>query len=355
MRWCILWLAACRLNFASVDGGASDDDSRGTPDTNLPSADGNIAFLTSTLLNLYQLAAAGGLSVADAECQARASAVGFPGTYVAWFSTSTTSASSRLGAARGWVRPDGAPFADTLADILAGRIYYPLSKSEVLGSAPIGAVATGTIEAGTHGVSCDDLSNSLGTVTVGSDSGTTAAWTNDYVEQCEFSWPVYCFGTSRQVPLVVAPTTGRVGFVSSTSWQPGGGLASADAACQSDADAAGLPGTYLALLATASASASSRFVDSGEPWVRVDGIPFCDSAMRDAWSAPLNVTTSGLYVRGAVFLGASNDANLAGQNCNDFNGTGGGQNAETQTAEKVFRGRGLVPCNTSARLHCLQQ
>lgn len=50
-----------------------------------------------------------------------------------------------------------------------------------------------------------------------------------------------------------------------------GGLPSADAACQSEADAAGLPGTYKAWLSTASTSASTRFTHATVPYVLPNG------------------------------------------------------------------------------------
>ena len=58
--------------------------------------------------------------------------------------------------------------------------------------------------------------------------------------------------------------------VSSGLWSPAG-LASADAQCQRDADQAGLGGTFLAALATASQPTAARFDLSGPSWVRPDG------------------------------------------------------------------------------------
>jgi len=69
-----------------------------------------------------------GLAGADSACQARASAASLTGTYRAWLSTSGTggvNAIARLGTGRGWVRPDGKPFADTTNDISNGHIFCP--------------------------------------------------------------------------------------------------------------------------------------------------------------------------------------------------------------------------------------
>jgi hypothetical protein len=51
-----------------------------------------------------------------------------------------------------------------------------------------------------------------------------------------------------------------------------GGLAGADAICQGAATRAGLPGTYLAWLADATASPATRFVHSTGPYVRTDDV-----------------------------------------------------------------------------------
>ena len=86
----------------------------------------NIVFVTSIEYdgNL------GGLGGADAACQSRAAFAGLPGTYVAWLSTPTVSAHSRI-QGRGWVRRDGRPFVDTIADLEQSKMLYP-----VLGSRP---------------------------------------------------------------------------------------------------------------------------------------------------------------------------------------------------------------------------
>src|SRR5215510_6780649 len=74
----------------------------------------NLVFVTSQHVIAGQL---GSLAAADAVCNESAANAGLPGVYVAWLSTSATNAIDRLAGARGWVRPDGRPFADTSADI----------------------------------------------------------------------------------------------------------------------------------------------------------------------------------------------------------------------------------------------
>jgi len=49
--------------------------------------------------------------------------------YMAWLGTDASAAAARIGARTtgtpGWIRPDGKPFTSSLADLLAGTIYYP--------------------------------------------------------------------------------------------------------------------------------------------------------------------------------------------------------------------------------------
>src|SRR5436190_591044 len=59
----------------------------------------------------------GTLAAADNACNAAATAAGLPGTYRAWLSTSSVDAIDRIAGARGWIRPDGVPFADAPAHL----------------------------------------------------------------------------------------------------------------------------------------------------------------------------------------------------------------------------------------------
>ena len=77
--------------------------------------------------------------------------------------------------------------------------------------------------------------------------------------------------------------------MSSGTWLPNaGGVASADTMCQSEAAVAGLPGTYLALLATTTATAASRFDRGGAVWVNTAGLALADSADRVFTAGVLN-------------------------------------------------------------------
>ena len=99
----------------------------------------NVVFVTSTTMTPAELVARGGGSpVVGGEivCAARAAAAGLTGTFVPWISDATTHAGDRLAGARGWVRFDGAPFADSPESLLQqNQTFYPILFDE-LGNDP---------------------------------------------------------------------------------------------------------------------------------------------------------------------------------------------------------------------------
>src|SRR5204862_6444894 len=107
----------------------------------------------------------------------------------------------------------------------------------------------------------------------------------------------------------------------STTFTAVGGLAAADARCQQDASAAGVTGTFRALLSTTTMPALDRFLPlPAQPWVRVDGV----ATTRDfvTWDAPIDVTANGTHVNTRVFSGSSSPttkALSATETCNNWN------------------------------------
>lgn len=80
----------------------------------------------------------------------------------------------------------------------------------------------------------------------------------------------HCGAGQRCAAGVCVP--GRLVFVTD-AWRSGnvGGLAAADALCQSEAGAAGRPGTFLAWLSAGAVTPATRFTRGSSPWVRADG------------------------------------------------------------------------------------
>src|SRR5262249_34719103 len=93
---------------------------------------------------------------------------------------------------------------------------------------------------------------------------------------CGSALPLHCLQVDYNVNLTYTKATGRTAFVGVQRFinaPNGSGVAGLDQFCADKANAAGLPGTYRALVATTTASAAARFSTSGPPWVRTDGVP----------------------------------------------------------------------------------
>jgi cysteine-rich repeat protein len=306
------------------DGNSSDGDSC----SNACKKHYNVAFVTSTT---YSVPTLGGLTGADAACQARATAGGLSGHFVAWMSDSKTPVLTRLKGARGWVRPDGKPFLDEAS---GQATYYPPRVTE-LGTvlASDDPPALGGYAEGSSGSECEDwTSTAAGNGFLhGDPTGGAGAWTGSYGDvACAAVFRIYCFQNDFQNPLTFTKASGRLAFVSNKPWTPSGGLAGADGVCGADATAAGFSGTFKAMLATTTASAASRFSTAGGVWVRPDGIPLVAQAS-DMFSAtgvllaPLQLTAQGNYLGNYGGWSGSADPQKPGTNtCSNWTiGTSG--------------------------------
>ncbi len=207
----------------------------------------NRVFVTSTQ---HVMGALGDLTTADTTCENLAIAAGFPGIYRAWLSTPTTDAIDRLTNARGWIRMDGLPFADTVADIAAGRIWHPITFHET-GATVLNPtrIMTGSDNSGTHLSSCSGYTSTTGDSDMGSSLGTTGSYSRKglVVRSCSLEAYFYCFEVSHNSAVGITSMEGRTAFVSATTFLPGGGLAAADAHCQAEADSEGLSGSSSAV------------------------------------------------------------------------------------------------------------
>jgi uncharacterized repeat protein (TIGR02543 family) len=333
----------------------------------------NFAFVTSTT----QSSNLGGLAGADSLCQARAAAAGLPGTYRAFLSSSTVNAIDRFGSARGWVRTDGKPFLDQIADITTSRVLYPVRLDEAGNDVGSSNVVTGSNNIGTLSVfgSCNDWTSA-------SFSTTTACGysdTNSYQVAfgcsrfCGDTERLLCMGIDHQAVVTVPPVNARRAFTTDGTWTPGGGLASADALCQSEASSAGLSGMYLALLPTSTASAISRFPTGSStlPWARRDNVLLAGTAAALALStttyldATPNNNADGTQFWAAVGIwggGVStlSDVATAADTCMDW--TSGSSTVQGRGGQVAFTSINLLmsgfsstACNTSMHLICLQK
>jgi hypothetical protein len=153
------------------------------------------------------------------------------------------------------------------------------------------------------------------------------------------------------------PQPGRLAFTTNGGFTPGTGIATADALCQSEANAAGRTGTFMALLATAGATAASRYNLSGLPWKRVDEVTIVDTASQLP-TGPLraiNVLLNGDGAATSPWAGAG-DLNTAGtmaSTCDNWNSTAG--TGTSTFADNLNNVALSTSCNVGLRIRCLQQ
>jgi hypothetical protein len=316
------------------------------------------------------------LEAADDNCNLAARAAQLPGTYRAWLATANVPAPDRLQGARGWIRVDGVPFADTIADIVNGRIFNPPRVDEYgndLGATDSWQVMTGTNSDGIDvpGQDCEGWTNSAASVyqAVGDLRATTQIWTSGGAVQCNETVRMYCFGVDKQQPLTTTSVAGKRAFISDGSFRASGGLSAADQECADEAAASLLSGTFKALLATSTASAASRFTSSPSTiWVRVDGMPLnapgTDIMDGGQLLTPLNVSSTRAYVGNVgVYTGASTprEVPMVSSSCDDWQ--------QPSTADLVIIGavthtvswfrEFASPCNLfssgQVRIYCLEQ
>jgi hypothetical protein len=310
----------------------------------------NVAFVSTDLVDPTTQTPA----VADAACARSATNAGWPGTYVAWMSTTSTNAVSRLGTASGWLTPDGLPFTATRSSLLAGAIVYPIRYSPALSSNGQ-LVFTATQADGTYsGRDCANWSTASAQATTGETDAASSAFTEAFTLECSQPLPVLCFGIDYQAAPPLLGHSGRTAFLA-TPWQPGGGLADADAHCQADAGAAGLTGSYRALLSHAGGTAADRFDGSGPTWVNRSGIrivPVASMLGQTPFLAPLDQRADGTRSSETfVFTGSVNAS------CSDWTDAASSSTVpggQIQRPLFYWDSAGLF-CNMALPIYCLEQ
>jgi hypothetical protein len=340
------------------DAGTHDDDAQAD------ASPFNYAFLTST----RHVGDLGGLEGADEICNVRASEAGLPGTFVAFLSTASVDAVDRLAGARGWVRPDGAPFADRPEDIAAGRIFYPMRLLETGEPGSIGTINedhrsawTGTAADGTAGTQHCANWTSVDSADRGhigeTRGGVTYFMHNSFVSSttCDTRRPLYCFGVDHETE--VRPSdSGRIAFVTRDLAAGDIGISEFDQICQAEADRSGLDGSFIAVVGIGSTHPSQRFSLGGPTWRRPDGIKIFEEAADFADSAPIasiSVTADGQDQLAEEVWTGRNDRDCGGwQNAEEAGEVGYSAYSENF----AFRAGGIqgVACSQSRRLYCFE-
>jgi hypothetical protein len=343
-----------------------------------PPSGPNIVFATSST---WAPQALGGLAGADEKCQTLADGAGLDGTFVAWLSDSTTDARDRLGTARGWVRTDGKPFADTVADIAAGLHYYTPSFDQTGNriTSGVAPVITGTGVDGTKsapfGDYCQDYggANASYGVVRGELNYTDDRWTQvgelvGDLQACASVARLYCFQIDHNEPVVASFPATRKAFVSANAVRPDMGRAAFDTQCATEAGANSLVGTFLAFVSTNTQAAASRFNLTGLTYGRVDGLPIVaqasDLATATMLEVPINLFANGTLISGPnqiVYSGADtpSETSTNGTSCNNWSisvfdnfvqvGNPGVSGPEWWNNRTDWR------CNTWVKLYCLEQ
>jgi Divergent InlB B-repeat domain len=345
---------------------------------------GNFAFVSSKTVSMpLGNSAAASQAAADAFCQTQAGLAKLPGDYVAWLSTSDRTAVSKLEGSRGWIRPDGRPLADTPAHLAHGEIYHPLELDEN-GLLPnfdpavpftkwVGVYFTGTHVDGVASTdNCSDYTANTGAITVG-DGANGPIWTDfpfggSNIPDCSVPLSLACFEVGASVD-VTPHDSGRLAFVTDGNITPStdGGRAAADQLCATEASHAGLPGEYLALMATSSKTDGaplSRFDTSAGalPWVRLDGVGLVEHPMDMGGRtllAPVGVTPTLQYVDDYFWAGSDDPltrATAADQNCADWTDAGGKTESGSSDRSDLWFHEGLGDlCQFPHRVLCLQK
>ncbi len=151
--------------------------------------------------------------------------------------------------------------------------------------------------------------------------------------------------------------TANIAFVTSTTALPttfGSDLSGADKACNDRAQAAQLPGSYVALISTSSARAHDRLAGS-RGWVRVDGKPVLDQIddiANGKMFFPVELDETGAMVQDVVATGTLNDGSI-GANCKDYTDPADVLSfGLSSTTTGNWIGSGNTDCVTAMRIYC---
>ena len=130
----------------------------------------------------------------------------------------------------------------------------------------------------------------------------------------------------------------------------------ADQACATDATAAGLAGQFRAFIADAAGGPELR-VPLGEPWHRVDGIPWASYDQLSATSPTLLDTFMTVKADGSLWSGSPTWVGTAA-NCSLWTTTSGTGTAGDPGASQLSDVRdvpGVWTCTSSFPVICLQE
>jgi hypothetical protein len=141
-----------------------------------------------------------------------------------------------------------------------------------------------------------------------------------------------------------------------------GGLAGGDAICNGLAQAAGLPGMWVAWLSNAGINAGDRISGNG-PFVRIDRVQIAadrSALLSGTLEAPIEITETGALdgIAEDVWTGTDANGNRSGFTCQGWNtdssmvtGTAG----QLDFSDTSWTAGGQNPCSNSQHIYCFQQ
>ena len=332
--------AGCgRVGFERTAGDASSPEDAVDSAAAVP----NLAFLTST----RHTGALGGRAGADAICQATATQAGLAGTFISLLRDSASD--HPRPSARGWVDRTGRPILYDASGWFVGKMIYPLERDEA------GALVTDQIVWSGNDFFCSDWSTAMNGV-AGGVAFVDEAF-SDFPNNTGCNQPLRlpCIQVDHTFAISPPQQAGRIAFLTQARFSSGGGFPAADALCASEATAAGLAGTFRALVGDATTTPESRFSLTGLPWRRVDGVQIAPTAA-GLFDPAQRVTFLTLTAQGQAtdFINAwRGDATSS---CNSFLSTTGNGATVAPTAKgSAFDHLGEASCNSAYPLVCLQE
>jgi hypothetical protein len=319
----------------------------------------------------------GGIAGADAKCQTLADAAGLDGAFKAWLSSGDDPTDPNLySPATGFAESD-VPYVDTLGNTIADN-WDDLTDGDALQHWIVVDEAQNTLEYGTVWVwtNTDTLGefNDRDGYTYDCENWTTAdtsskgdtglaycsfypSWTfADYEKSCSILAHLYCFEQPE-------PPETKTVFMTDGTYNGSslGGLTGADAVCQSEADAAGLPGIYKAWLSAAGYgnSAAERLTHSEVPYVLVDGTQVADN-WADLTDGSLDAPIGPFPAGPEIWTGTASDGSFVSgsSDCGAWTSTTGAgavYGLSYQVASGWTQSEYTYDCGQSLWLYCFEQ
>lgn len=323
----------------------------------------NLAFVTSEAFP----ASLGSVAAYDAECNALASAAGINdgsgSAYIAAMSTAALGLRDRLlgTGARGWLRLDGLPVADTVTELFGqGRILHPVKYTE-RGGTESADMMLGTDTDGSLASNCEDWSTTSPDASLlgGSSTAGPVRWMISFAGSfCAEPLPILCLGVTRSNPVIAPAQTGKRIWLTNTPYVIGG--MSPDEHCTQDRPAGVAAG--VALLAYANRAASALLA-TNRTYVRPDGqaVGTGRQIIERKLLTGIWQHGDGRYPDGNTGIEAwtgSFDPTLAGElrlTCDDWQlTTGDGSRGIFAEASEEFWGNSAFPCTAPAYLYCFE-